>query len=277
MALSLRAGEWAGLLIPLLVIGLLVVAGYVYFMLDRSKALRAAPNRANGTGLTSRRTPAPSLPPSVRAVPSMPRPSQRPSAPSSSVTRSSRNLFLCPELIVPDKVECTLNVPRLALVQSNSRLNVTDTKGGSVFRVDFSRVPERDGTRLVMRSPTGDVTFGTASDSRVTDRQGSSAQAALTIINPKDPSRQYLLQQKSGGDFQVSNSTGQFLRFLSVSGGYNAIDDQDQLLAFADPPQREADQVARCGPLVDAGLMVMCFLGIGVLLNDQSQSTSRCR
>ena len=51
MALSLRAGvspnvshpsrrqEWAGLLIPLLVIGLLVVAGYVYFMLDRSKAL----------------------------------------------------------------------------------------------------------------------------------------------------------------------------------------------------------------------------------------------
>ncbi|CAJ1461807.1 unnamed protein product [Effrenium voratum] len=201
----------------------------------------------------------------------MPRPSQRPSNVGLSAARAQLSLVLCPDLMVPDGVECTLNVPRLTLVKTNSRVTVTDSKGGTVFRVDFSRTPDREGTRLVLTNPPGDNTFASASDSRVMNRQAMASQtSAVSIISTKDQSRQYLLEDKTGGDYQVSSTSGQYIRFLSVPGGFNAIDDQDQLLAFLDPPARTAatTQVARIGPLVDAGLMVMCFMGIGVMKND---------
>ena len=112
---------------------------------------------------------------------------------------------------------------------------------------------------------------------------------SANVRNLQDPSRQYLLQQKARGDFQVSNSAGQLLRIrLSRSQSFpffafvpclqwptscmfkgscqwlaatmqltirslvrrgfgltvGLAMPQDQLLAFADPPQREADQVA---------------------------------
>lgn len=184
-------------------------------------------------------------------------------------------MVLCSDLLVQDGLECTLVLPRLAALSTNAQVNVSDTKGGAVFRIKFSLIPDRDGTRLVMSNQSGDMTFATASDSR-TVKAGAAQQRSLSIMNPKDPSRQYLLEDKSGGDFQVSNTSGQFIRFISIPGGFNAIDDQDQLLAFLDPPVRNNPvQVARIGPLVDVGLIVMCFLGIGVLTNDKEKQLGK--
>jgi len=274
---ELQAEDWTSMALPTIIVVLLLAAAYVWFCHPGGKKQPGPLPVASARRMAA--SPSPSLPPSVRAVPTMPRPSPRPSAMGALPGRSSQ-MVLCPELIVPDRVECTLVMPRLTQVRANSQLSITDAKGGPVFRVDFSFTPGADGTRLVLRSPMGDVTFGSASDNRVMTRQvGSPAQAAaLSIISPKEPSRQYLLEVKPGGDFQVSNSSGR-LRIVAVSGGYNVLDDQDHLLAFADPPDRAdaADQVARCGPLVDAGLMVMCFLGIGVILSDQGKVATRGR
>eukprot|EP00913_Durusdinium_trenchii_P027278 g25592.t1 len=92
------------------------------------------------------------------------------------------------DLTVPDGVECTLNIPRLAVLSTSAQVQVSDSKGGPVFRVKFSYTPDRDGTRLVLSNPSGDVTFATASDSRTVKPEGSFPQqrAALSITNPKE-------------------------------------------------------------------------------------------
>lgn len=271
---ELRAEDWTTVVLPLIAVVVLVVSFYIF--LTPPKAPTTLPPRASVT--------ADSLQPSQRSVPIAPRPSERPRDSRASEGRPSAvpggaprplSMVLCSDLLVQDGLECTLVLPRLAALSTNAQVNVSDTKGGAVFRIKFSLIPDRDGTRLVMSNQSGDMTFATASDSR-TVKAGAAQQRSLSIMNPKDPSRQYLLEDKSGGDFQVSNTSGQFIRFISIPGGFNAIDDQDQLLAFLDPPVRNnPGQVARIGPLVDVGLIVMCFLGIGVLTNDKEKQLGK--
>eukprot|EP00435_Cladocopium_sp_Y103_P011128 s2354_g2.t2 len=271
---QLRAEDWTTVVLPLIAVVVLVVSFYIFL----------SPAKAPTTLLPRASVTADSLQPSQRSVPIAPRPSERPRDSRASEGRPSAvpgsaprplSMVLCSDLLVQDGLECTLVLPRLALLSTNAQVNVSDTKGGAVFRIKFSLIPDRDGTRLVMSNQSGDMTFATASDSR-TVKAGAAQQRSLSIMNPKDPSRQYLLEDKSGGDFQVSNTSGQFIRFISIPGGFNAIDDQDQLLAFLDPPVRNnPGQVARIGPLVDVGLIVMCFLGIGVLTNDKEKQLGK--
>jgi len=266
---ELRAEDWTAVVLPLLAVVVLVVSFYVFLSPPKASPMLIPRASVGRTG--------DSLQPSQRAVQSAPRPSERSAAIPArgsearpSTAQQPLSMVLCSDLLVQDGLECTLVLPRLALLKTNAQVNVSDTKGGAVFRIKFSLTPDRDGTRLVMSNQTGDMTFATASDSRSV--QAGAQQRALSIMNPKDPSRQYVLEDKGGGDFQVSNTVGQFIRFVSIPGGFNAIDDQDQLLAFLDPPVRNgAGQVARVGPLVDVGLIVMCFLGIGVLTSDQQK------
>lgn len=268
---QLRAEDWTTVVLPLIAVAVLVVSFYIFLL--PPKAPTTSLPRASVTADSL------SLQPSQRSVPIAPRPSERPRDSRVSEGRPSAvpggaprplSMVLCSDLLVQDGLECTLVLPRLAALSTNAQVNVSDTKGGAVFRIKFSLIPDRDGTRLVMSNQSGDMTFATASDSR-TVKAGAAQQRSLSIVNPKDPSRQYLLEDKSGGDFQVSNTSGSFIRFISIPGGFNAIDDQDQLLAFLDPPVRNnPGQVARIGPLVDVGLIVMCFLGIGVLTDRKS-------
>jgi hypothetical protein len=226
-----------------------------------------------------------SMPPSARTLPPAPRPTEtrlstgyggRPDVSTLASARQSvaPAIHLCPELVVPDMTECTLVIPQLAPSSLQTvKASIDDSAGVSVFRVEYSPSPLSDGTRLVLTSPQGDITFVTLKDSAKQVDAYDGGAIALTIFSKKERSRHFgvIRANLADGTQEVTTVRGDKIRFQGKwsSGILNAIDDQGMLLALSEPsrdgPGGLKRRTVRIGPLVDAGLMAVSFLGLDIL------------
>eukprot|EP00933_Yihiella_yeosuensis_P039602 TRINITY_DN3367_c0_g1_i1.p1 TRINITY_DN3367_c0_g1~~TRINITY_DN3367_c0_g1_i1.p1 ORF type:complete len:479 (-),score=105.82 TRINITY_DN3367_c0_g1_i1:502-1938(-) len=194
------------------------------------------------------------------------------------------SIFLCPELIVPDMTECTLQVPHLQQsTQTKVQLSINDAKSCPVFRVEYFPIPHPDGTALVLSSPPGDLTFATlriASRGALGSFTGGGSME-LQIFSKKESKTAFGTISADGDGYKVATlKTGKVVKFEGkwMAERLSALDEQGQLLALSDPTtdgkNGEKRRDIRIGPLVDAGLMAVSFLGIDILNLQRSQTPS---
>lgn len=275
--------SWLIFLITAVLLVVLLGGGFWLYMQVRDKRRERQDTRMMATGNTSfmqGMSPAASLLPSARAVPAAPRPAQsmRPSAvppvakrePEPSIQPGQH--FLCPGLVVPDATECTLVVPRILDQKGQKMLQVSidDSRGVAVFRMELYPRPNQDGSRLVLLSPNGDTVFACCKDISDASRYGYPESKPALGIYAKDSSQPFGLLVNKQGNFEVTTLTKQNIRFQGrSSGSLNAVDEEDKLLALSDPapdgPRGSPRRTVRIGPLVDAGLMTICYLGMDVM------------
>eukprot|EP00931_Biecheleriopsis_adriatica_P037094 TRINITY_DN21298_c0_g1_i1.p1 TRINITY_DN21298_c0_g1~~TRINITY_DN21298_c0_g1_i1.p1 ORF type:complete len:405 (-),score=50.65 TRINITY_DN21298_c0_g1_i1:65-1279(-) len=270
-------GSWTFPIITLLL--LLVLGGYLYMHVRDKRRASAEPSHASPAFMAGN-TPNASLLPSAKSVPHKPRPSQsmRPStAPSGPAAKDPTpspsilpELFLCPGLVVPDQTECTLIVPRIDHRGTKMlQVSIDDCRGVSVFRMELYPQPARDGSRLVLLSPNGDTIFARCKDVPDASQYGHPERTPALGIYGQNVAQPFGLLVNNGRSFEVSTLTKQRIRFQGQSGSLNAVDEQDKLLALSDPapdgPRGAKRRTVRIGPLVDAGLMTICYLGVDVM------------
>lgn len=195
-----------------------------------------------------------------------PSPSPSPATPPHAYQRTAsaaEPVTLCADLIVPDGDECTLQLPRLLSRGGPLSVYVDSMKGAPVFRVQVAI----QGARrcLTLASPTEEVVFGfcrdvqpNASIPRIAVHDHRMAEFGVLQADPK-----------AAGGFIFRSRKGWAVHF-GGSPHIQAQDDQGLLLATTDPmgePNFVGDgkRPLRIGPEVDAGLIVLCFLGIDLL------------
>jgi len=274
------AGSWMLTIITLL---LLVVLGgaaaYLYVQVKDKRRERTERSQTSPAFMMGN-SPTASLLPSAKAVPHRPRPSEsmRPStmppAPAAKDPTPSPSilpeLFLCPGLVVPDQTECTLIVPRIDHRGTKMlQVSIDDCRGVAVFRMELYPRPAMDGSRLVLLSPNGDTTFACCKDIADASKYGHPQRKPALGIFGKNSVQPFGLLVNNGRSFEATTLAKQKIRFQGQSGSLNAVDEEDKLLALSDPapdgPRGEKRRNVRIGPLVDAGLMTICYLGMDVM------------
>lgn len=179
---------------------------------------------------------------------------------------------LCPNLVVPEKVECTILVPQVSSLKSSRVIPLCDLSGGTILQLEVVRHQRSDETRLLLFSPSREIQFATCQKATVQGSRGFS-------LHGQDASRQALLRGVEGGCLLTSQQRGSIRFRISSPGSINASDDDGQLLAYSDPASADAQGLPRLtlkvGPKVDAGLMALCYVAIG-LLNDEKSSKTGC-
>mmetsp|Transcript_12784 Transcript_12784/g.40096 ORF Transcript_12784/g.40096 Transcript_12784/m.40096 type:complete len:515 (+) Transcript_12784:118-1662(+) len=215
------------------------------------------------------RSSVPPVPPSQNLL-SFARPSAPPQQAKEPV-RFTDTAALCPELVVPEECECTLQVPRLLphlrrLGSGQSVATVDDARHLPMFRVNFS-LPSMGNKCLVLSSATDD-TDGMVFAFCKASQPGPTLEPTLTIhhaargqfgtlrMRAGEPEREYEVVTRVGG-----------LISLRCSGNdLTASDGQGQLMALVEPlPEDPTRRVVRIGPLVDAGLITLSILGVDLL------------
>lgn len=181
-------------------------------------------------------------------------------------------LHLCPELVVPDMTECTLLIPQLSDITSDTvKASIDDNGGVSVFRFEYTSIEVGDGARLSLRSPKEEQTFATLREtSNRLDNLGGRSFALG--IHGAEKAHQFGVIRANLADssYEVTSLGGEKIRFRGdASGTLSAVDEQGQLLALGQPasegPGGLKRRSVRIGPLVDAGLIAVSFLGIDIL------------
>lgn len=182
---------------------------------------------------------------------------------------------LCEDLVVPEMDECTLEVPCLPEWEQHERgrqrgtvrglksFPVSSTQGFAVFEVFYSldqREVNGGGRCLVLQNPTGEVSFASC-------RGGDNSQAGLPTITVHGAS------EAQFGSLSVEPGAQGNAIFVARGGrritfrgrpNTQAVDDQNRLLASSVPMGPERRSI-RIGPMVDAGLIVVCFVGRDLL------------
>ncbi|CAE7435590.1 kz, partial [Symbiodinium sp. CCMP2456] len=198
-------------------------------------------------------------------------PDLRPQAQSfqSSQTGQSPLISLCPELVVPEKVECTLLVPlvRGHAAKRASTLPVSDVKGETIFLLET--IPDgrsSDGTRLILSSPMKDVRFCTC----------RTVATGFVFVNDKVYGGRFANLKKLDSGFTLTADSRPPFRFQgSLSTSIDATDDDGRVLAYSGVAEADSHGIPQLklnvGPGVDAGLMVVCYAALE-LLHGASQS-----
>ncbi|CAK9036060.1 unnamed protein product [Durusdinium trenchii] len=168
---------------------------------------------------------------------------------SSSPTRESL-ICLCPSLVVPERVECTILVPQVAALKSKSIKPLCDIGGGTIFELEVFPEKNIDGVRLILHSPSRGRKFASC-------RNAATASGRGFTLQGQDTAHQAQLHSADSGCF-VTAPSRQSIRFRNNSpGSINASDDEGQLLAYSDPTGPDAEGlpqlVLKVGPKVDAG------------------------
>lgn len=209
-----------------------------------------------------------SVPPSARALPPernslLPTPAR---SPQGSLLPASRRPFdgqrLCPELVVPQASECTLLIPRVHQT-SGDEIVIDDIRGSPVLRVSVGAPSTSRGRvqgLLTLLAIQEDEVFayGMAEDAKITIRHHTEQDFAQLSFDREAGA--YVLTLCAGGKL--------YFRGDFVLESFHLQDERDRLLAVvqtlknhgADPKRQ-----LRVGPLVDAGLVVLCILGVDIL------------
>eukprot|EP00929_Paragymnodinium_shiwhaense_P010001 TRINITY_DN11447_c0_g1_i4.p1 TRINITY_DN11447_c0_g1~~TRINITY_DN11447_c0_g1_i4.p1 ORF type:complete len:527 (+),score=70.14 TRINITY_DN11447_c0_g1_i4:161-1741(+) len=197
---------------------------------------------------------------------------------------------LCPDLVVPQASECSLMVPCLLdragqPAHASSGASKSDT---TVVTVDDSR-----GTpvfRAALSSPASALRSGGATSSRCLTISSASGEALFAVAREKEAKRTIAIcdhSDKLYGDLQMTERWGNGYTFVltattghritfrndnALNGSMNATADDGRLLSIVDAAQHSAEGMRRSviiGPLVDAGLIVLCLLSIDWLRSDR--------
>jgi len=216
-----------------------------------------------------------------------------------SFARTAANTSqLCPDLVVPETSQCSLLIPRLPVDAGvaddgipTREFTIDDARGNPIFRVVFAprTLPRQqrdpnEGTmlplegikRLVLTNLSGDFVYAyccfveppvlpppTSEDmhwgyvpisnvGKLSMHHASSGHFSTMVSNAPQPG------------FRMTTKTGSMLSFHGALGKLNITDSQGVLMATV-----ERNPVARrsldIGSGADAGLIVLCILGIDLL------------
>jgi len=205
----------------------------------------------------------------ARAARAGPRPARTrppelsPQAQSGQSSEQSPLISLCPQLVVPEKVECTLLVPLVGpgLAKRASSLPVSDVKGETIFLLET--VPDgrsSDGTRLILSSPVKDVRFCTC----------RTVATGFVLENDKVYGGRLASLKKLDSGFMLTANSRRPFRFQgSLSTSIDATDDDGKVLAYSSVAEADSSGIPKLklsvGPGVDAGLMVVCYAALELL------------
>lgn len=177
---------------------------------------------------------------------------------------------LCPDLIVPEASECTLLAPRLKMAEIGlAKLTVDDARHQPVFSVSFGNggSTEQGTTRLSLHTAAGDTKFAFATKRAVGE------DFALDVYDQAE--RLHGVLEKTSTVHQMVTFTYQSLP--DVQGNRMSVrfaihtarertdvkSDDGKLFAMMEPGPLGPDQRSVIiGPESDAGLIVLCLLGI---------------
>jgi len=192
---------------------------------------------------------------------------------------------LCPDLLVPEGSECTLLVPQLN-VDGGSRVCISDAKGRPVLRATLGLSPVLRGCRasrladiqrLVLSSATGDATFAYC---RHGESQPGGGRNGLVMYHNSEAPFGVLKPDSCevGSGYSLIANAGWhiYFRFDRENGNVSAIDECGKLVAVAQPTTKSTHAI-RIGSQVDAGMIVLAVLGIGVLEGRAALSRSARR
>lgn len=175
---------------------------------------------------------------------------------------------ICPNLVVPEKVECTILVPQVSSLKSSRVIPLCDLSGGTILQLEVVRHHRSEETRLLLFSPSREIQFASCQMATLQGSRGFS-------LHGQDASRQALLRPVEGGCLLTAQQRRSIRFRISSPGSINASDDDGQLLAYSDPASADAQGLPRLtlkvGPQVDAGLMALCYVAMG-LLDERSKT-----
>mmetsp|Transcript_98366 Transcript_98366/g.194999 ORF Transcript_98366/g.194999 Transcript_98366/m.194999 type:complete len:490 (+) Transcript_98366:101-1570(+) len=192
-----------------------------------------------------------------------------------SLARSSSRKYLCPELVVPEHNECTLQIPDLNLEAPNGILSIDDVNSSAVLLTSYSLLPNPpkapyevpgSGKRLVLRSALEDVVVASCRDA---DPGSDGSLPGLTILNCKEEVCGML--RPSGPDsknsYVVALWSGQkvLVRKDVQANCTYATDEDGWMLACIEEELSDHKRLLRISPQVDAGLITLTMLGTRLL------------
>lgn len=172
--------------------------------------------------------------------------------------------YMCLELVVPEARECTLLMPR-PWIGKYTNLSVADARGVAVFHVSFvngkGRYPH-DYVRILASADDG-AQFGVLGE--VT--QAPTLGPCVTLYNSSGGIFGILKVATHAPRLYVLDIRGRDCVFVSgdiAAGAKSVKDEEGRLLAIAEP-RGDDTRAITVGPLVDAGLMLLCFMGVDML------------
>jgi hypothetical protein len=185
--------------------------------------------------------------------------------------------YLNEELVVPEKSECLLAVPWLAVNPAGHhvKVRVDDQRGTPVFLAALS---SGLAPRLSLSSAIGDALFSYAcsADSGASGRRAGSPINSLAFYHHSGAFYGNLSTQNRHGVgkcFTMLTQTGWGFCCLGDSEkgvvSIKEVDEHGRLLAIMEPKHDPPSRMVTIGPDVDAGLVVLTILGMDFLNCEQ--------
>jgi len=176
-------------------------------------------------------------------------------------------LYLCgPELVVPTENECNLVIPSIQYQYSHverSELFINDTEGSSILRGVIFKKAQPDGTRIMLQSRDGNITWGRCIDTGRRNRFKLCGRS-------DDPEIQNwgTIEMKQGGALSLVTSNGHKVKFEQSTGPagrrktLRLVDGYGVLLCLSE--MSVGGRAVRVGPLVDIGFVMLSHLAMDV-------------
>jgi len=195
---------------------------------------------------------------------------------SMTIAQLPSGLHLCPELVVPEHLDCTLFVPEIEISEAspNGIISIDDVNNSAVLLTSYSILPNPpkasyevpgNGKRLVLRSALEDVVVASCRDAEPDPVAGS---PGLTILNRTD--EVWGMIRPSGPGSKNSHvvflGSGQKVLIRKDDQDHRtyATDEDGWMLAFFDEAPK-AKRMLRISPQADAGLITLTILGTKLL------------
>lgn len=173
---------------------------------------------------------------------------------------------LCPDLVVPEKQECTLLIPRILTAgRRMGEVSVADIRGSSVFRAKWEEGDAGKKISLISASQETFV-FGCCGQTASSSRPGVPPTMIIQYADGRQFGSLGADATEAGSSYVVSTPRGRLWKFKGDAhlGNLNAMDGQSRLLAIAEPDFR-GERCVRIGPQVDVGLMILSMMAIDLL------------
>jgi len=168
-----------------------------------------------------------------------------------------------PELVVPDGAECNLVISSIEYQYATvdqCECYINDTEGTSLLRgVSFKNV-QPDGTRIMLQSRDGSVTWGRCKE--------TGRRAMFKLHRGDDPEPWGTIQMTRGGKLSLQTMTGHRVKFEEAQGSagrrntLRLLDSYGVLLCLSE--MSVGGRAVRVGPLVDIGFVILSHLAIDV-------------
>jgi len=194
-----------------------------------------------------------------------------------TIAQLPSGLHLCPELVVPEHLDCTLFVPEIEISEAspNGIISIGDVNNSAVLLASYSVMPDPpkalyevpgNGKRLVLRGALDDVVVASCRDAEADHAGGL---PGLTILNKTDDVCGMLRPSGLGSEnsYVVALWSGQkVLIHKEAQGRCTYVSDEDGwILACFEEESPKAQRMLRISPQADAGLITLTILGTKLL------------